>query len=166
MRGYNICHNRIMVALADVARESDRVIADARSRLVRAIREASAQGMTQQQIARAIDRSQPEVSRLLRFQGTSPLARRVRKHRAEILKVVGEAGGSDVRVFGSLAEGTDDVDSDVDLLFTKGGRLGLLGLSALENEISDLIGAPVDLVPESAVRPGIRERVLEQAVPL
>lgn len=163
---YSLCSNFAMVTLAEVARESDGAIADARSRLVRAVREASAQGMTQQQIARAVGRSQPEVSRLLRFHGTSALAHRVRKHRAEISKLVEEAGGSNVRVFGSVAEGTDDGESDVDLLFTKGGRLGLMGLSALENEISDLIGAPVDLMPESAVRPGIRERVLKQAVPL
>lgn len=155
-----------MATLKQVAQESDEAVAKARLRLVRAVREASAQGMTQQQIAQEIGRSQPEVSRLLRFHGTSPLARKVRARRADVIKLVEAAGGKDVRVFGSLAEGDDDAESDVDLLFSKAEGLGLMGLAALQNEISDLLGAPVDLVPDSAVRPGIRERVLRQAVPL
>lgn len=155
-----------MATLAQVAEESDRAVADARAALTRAVREASAQGMTQAQIAREIGRSQPEVSRLLRFQGTSPLARRLRAHRSDVLRIIGAAGGRDVRVFGSLAEGADGSRSDVDLVATWTAPIGLMGLSRVEVELEDLLGAEVDLVPESSLRPGIRDRVLRQAVPL
>lgn len=53
---------------------SPKVTARARAELVRAVRAAAAQGMTQSHIAQCIGRSQPDVPRLLRFHGTSPLA--------------------------------------------------------------------------------------------
>lgn len=67
-----------METLTDVARRHDETVLTAREELVHAVRAATAGGMTQSEIARAIGRSQPEVSRLLRFHGTTPLARRVR----------------------------------------------------------------------------------------
>lgn len=122
--------------------------------------------MTQTQIAREIGRSQPEVSRLLRFHGTSPLARRVRARREEILELIGAAGGRRVRVFGSLAEGEDGPESDVDLVASFDEPIGLTGLSRLEAALEDLLGTEVDLIPESSIRPGIRDRVLGQAATL
>lgn len=154
------------VQLAEVARRTDHTVARARADLVRAVRQAAADGMTQAQIATAIGRSQPEVSRLLHFHGTTPLARVLRRHAGEIRKIVTAAGGSDVRVFGSVATGADHPGSDVDLLFTMGRPLSLIQLGRLENEISTMLGVPVDLVPESALRPDFRDRVLSQAVAL
>lgn len=71
-----------------------------------------------------------------------------------------------MRVFGSLATGEDRPDSDVDLLFRMGAPLSLMELGRLERRLADAIGAPVDLVPESALRPDLRERVLAEAVAL
>lgn len=122
--------------------------------------------MTQQQIAAAIGRSQPEVSRLLRFHGASPLARKLRSARTEVLALVKAAGGKDVRVFGSLATGQDRAGSDIDLVFTMTQPLSLMELFELEQQVSAAVGCAVDLVPESAVRPDLRERVLSAAVPL
>lgn len=153
-------------SLTAVARESDATVREARARLTRAIRQAAAEGMTQEEIARAIGRSQPEVSRLLRFRGDSPLGARVRAARAEIVEMVRRAGGSRVRVFGSVATGDDDAESDIDLVFTMREPLSLLELGTLESQISALVGADVDLVPESALRPDLRERVLAEAVAL
>ena len=152
--------------LAEVARRTDEVTAQARAELVRAVRRAASQGMTQAQIAKQIRRTQPEVSRLLRFHGTSPLGRRLRSEAANIRRIVAEAGGSRVRVFGSVATGKDAPDSDVDLLFTMGKPLSLMELGRLEQRLEDLIGAHVDLVPDTAMRPDLRERVLGEAVAL
>ncbi len=154
------------MALASVAREADQTARDARARLVAAVRHSAAEGMTQQQIAEAIGRSQPEVSRLLRFHGTSPLARQVRAARPQILSLIKAAGGSDVRVFGSLATGQDHVGSDVDLVFTMGPALSLMELTELEHRVAAATGAEVDLIPDTAVRPDLRERVLSEALPL
>lgn len=122
--------------------------------------------MTQAQIAREIGRSQPEVSRLLHFHGTSPKARMLRRHRSEIIELVRESGGENVRVFGSVATEREHPESDVDLLFTMHRPFGLLELGRLEARISEIIGADVDLVPDSAIRPALRERILSEAVPL
>ena len=167
MQTYSICYDvTVDRTLAEVARESDAAVRHARDELVRAVREASAGGMTQAQIAAEIGRSQPEVSRLLRFHGTTPLARRLRASRAEVLRAVAEAGGRDVRVFGSVARGEDDEGSDVDLLFVMGRPLSLMELGRLEAEVSAAVGVPVDLVPESSLRPALRDRPLAEAVPL
>lgn len=122
--------------------------------------------MTQAQIAHEIGRSQPEVSRLLRFHGTSPLARNLRRNASQVRRVVAAAGGSDVRVFGSMATGHDHDESDVDLMFVMGEPLSLMQLGRLEKRVSDLLGVRVDLVPESSLRPDLRERVLAEAVAL
>lgn len=152
--------------LAEVARHADEVTAQARSELVRAVRQAAARGMTQSQIARRIGRSQPEVSRLLRFHGTSPLARNLRRNADQIRRLLDEVGGAQVRVFGSVALGEDQPGSDVDLLFVMTQPLSLMQLGRLEKQVADLLDAPVDLVPESALRPELRERVHGQSVAL
>ena len=106
------------------------------------------------------------MSRLLRFHGTSPLARRLRRSASRVRQIVAEAGGDRVRVFGSVATGLDGPDSDVDLLFTMGAPLSLMDLGRLEARLESEIGAQVDLVPDTAIRPDLRDRVLAEAVAL
>jgi len=156
----------MVTELAKVARRSDEATARARTVLVHAVRQASAHGMTQAEIAKEIGRSQPEVSRLLRFHGRSLLARRLRAHSREIRQLIAAAGGSHVRVFGSVAAGADRPGSDVDLLFTAGRPMSLMQLGRLEQRVEKLLGASVDLIPESALRPDLRDRVLAEALPL
>lgn len=152
--------------LAEVARRTDEVTRHAHAEPVRAVRRAASEGMTQNQIAQQVGRSQPEVSRLLRFHGTSPLARRLRGNASRMRQIVPEAGGGQVRVFGPVATGQDRPDSDVDLLFTMGQPLSLMELGRLEQRLVEAIGAPVDLVPDAALRPDLRGRVLAEAVAL
>lgn len=122
--------------------------------------------MTQTQIAAEIGRSQPEVSRLLHFHGTTSLARRLRAHADDIRQIIAAAGGSNVRVFGSVATGQDHDGSDIDLLFTMGTPLSLMQLGALEQRLRDVLDAEVDLVPDSVLRPEFRDRALAEAVAL
>ena len=65
-----------------------------------------------------------------------------------------------------MATGTEKADSDVDLLFEMKRPLGLLALGRLEARIAELVEAEVDLVPESTLRHDLRQRVLDEAVPL
>lgn len=44
--------------------------------------------------------------------------------------------------------------------------LSLMQLGRLEQQLADLLGASVDLVPESALRPDLRERICAEAVSL
>ena len=79
---------------------------------------------------------------------------------------VGVDGGRDVRVFGSVATGQDHKSSDVDLLFTMARPLSLMQLGALERDVSRVVGCPVDLVPDTVLRPDLRDRILAEAVAL
>ena len=149
-----------------VAQETDEAIRQARNQLFAAVREASRNGLSQKEIARLIGRSQPEVSRLLRFHGTTPLARRLRAARRQVIETIKAAGGSNVRVFGSVATGQEHEGSDIDLLFRMDQPLGLMDLAGLEIELGTILHADVDLVPDTNIRPTTRERIISEAVPL
>ncbi|WP_221177355.1 nucleotidyltransferase family protein [Nocardioides marmoriginsengisoli] len=155
-----------MSALAQIARRTDAAVARARRDLVIAVREAHAAGLTQAQIAHEIGRSQPEVSRLLRFHGTGPRAMALRRNRAQVIQLVTQAGGSRPRVFGSVATGEDRDGSDIDLLIDLPPTVGLLRVARLERLLSDVLGIPVDIVPKDDLRPDFEDRVLREAVPL
>ena len=95
-----------------------------------------------------------------------PLGRRVRVHRKELKRLADAAGAENVRVFGSVARGEDTEASDVDLLVNVAPGTGLLGLARLQRDLEELLAAPVDLIPAEGLKPGIRERVHQEAVSL
>jgi predicted nucleotidyltransferase len=152
--------------LRAIAERTDAAVARARAELVAAVRRAYADGMTQAEIAQQIGRSQPEVNRLLRFHGSSPRAKALRHHSPHVRERIRAAGGGRVRVFGSTATGTDGADSDIDLLFDMRQPLSLMEMSTIERELSSMLGYAVDLVPESSVRPDLRDQILREAIPL
>ena len=69
-------------------------------------------------------------------------------------------------VFGSRLRGEAERQSDLDLLveLEKPYRIDLIGLIALEQELSEELGVPVDLVLAEDLKPHIGERVLKEAV--
>lgn len=67
-------------------------------------------------------------------------------------------------IFGSYARNEQREDSDLDLLVTFEETPGLFQYIELENLISDALGIKVDLVMEDALKPGIKERVLNEVV--
>jgi predicted nucleotidyltransferase len=134
--------------------------------LVAAVRAGRSAGFSQRQIAEAIGRSQPEVSRLLRFHGGSPLGRRLSERRSSVIRAIKRAGGRNPRVFGSVARGTDHAGSDVDLLVDLPEGFGLFALARLERELSRILETPVEVVPDGTLRENLRDAVREEAVPL
>ena len=62
--------------------------------------------------------------------------------------------------------GAERARSVIDLVFDMGTPMGLMELGALERRLSELLGANVDLIPASALRPDLCDRVLAEAVPL
>ena len=151
--------------LADAV-EADRLRAEARSKLVGAIRRGAAAGMSQRDIARAVSRSQPEVARLLRFAPASERGSLLAKHRREVIDLVSEHGFRNVRVFGSVARGDDGPESDIDLLVSFPSGASLFEVGALEAALAALLGERVDLVPDDALRPHSLDEILAEAVPL
>ena len=76
-------------------------------------------------------------------------------------------GVASLEVFGSVARGDDQLDSDVDLLYVlkPDARLGFR-LFDLEDELAALFGRPVDLVARKSINKYLREQVLAEAQPL
>jgi len=89
-------------------------------------------------------------------------------HREKIRRIIANFGGTNPRIFGSVARGEDTEGSDLDLLVDDpdGRLLDLLALGGMNYEISGLLGIPVDIVPSADLPPGIRDAALREAVPL
>ena len=90
----------------------------------------------------------------------------LQKYRAEILALARRHGAKNVRVFGSLARGEGNEDSDLDLLVTLEEGRSLLDLVGLKQDLEDLVHRPVDVVTERALSPYLRDRVLSEVIPL
>jgi uncharacterized protein len=156
----------IVAAIRDDARAADELHERSRRMLVGAARAGASAGLTQRQISEAIGRSQPEVSRLLRFHGRTILGRALEANRMTVIRAAAKAGAKNVRVFGSVSRGDDTAGSDIDLLVDLSPDVGLFALGRLEATLSDILGAPVDVVPASGLRSHLREQVLAEAASL
>jgi uncharacterized protein len=86
--------------------------------------------------------------------------------REEILRVAARHGASNPRLFGSVVRGDQGPGSDVDLLVHLDDDRSLLDQIALMHDLEDLLGCKVDVVEDEAVYPGLRERILSEAVNL
>jgi Predicted nucleotidyltransferases len=86
--------------------------------------------------------------------------------RDEILQVCAKYGARNVRVFGSVARGEADEQSDIDLLVEFEPNRSLLDHAGLWVELQELLGVKVDVVSERGLKPRIRQRVLQEAIPL
>ncbi|MBN2026444.1 MAG: nucleotidyltransferase family protein [Actinobacteria bacterium] len=75
-------------------------------------------------------------------------------------------GALNVRVFGSVSRSEAGPDSDVDFLIELEPGRTLLDHAALYLELKQLLGREVDVVTEKGLRPGIRDRVLKEAIPI
>jgi predicted nucleotidyltransferase len=90
----------------------------------------------------------------------------IRAKRDEILRIAAQHGARNIRVFGSVARGEARPESDVDFLIEAGPVTSSWFPAGLIVDLQDLLGRPVEVVTENGLNPLIRERVLEEAVPL
>jgi hypothetical protein len=91
----------------------------------------------------------------------------------ELLEVLGKHlpdlrrryGVDSLSVFGSVARDSALEGSDLDLLIRfESDPPGLLRFLELERLLSDLLDADVDLVMETALKPSLKDRILEEAI--
>lgn len=108
----------------------------------------------------ALQRSDPTVRGL----PATPLGQRIRQRRQALLDAVQQAGGANLRVFGSVARGEDDADSDVDLLVDLPADASLFTVLALEGTLERILGVHVDLATESSLKPRVLADALADAV--
>ena len=90
----------------------------------------------------------------------------VRSKRKQILVLAKRHGVTQVRVFGSMARGDAGPDSDVDLLVEVGGNPSPWFPGGLVAELEELLGRRVQIVTERGLDDLLRDRVLQEAVPL
>jgi len=83
-----------------------------------------------------------------------------------IRDVAARHGASNVRIFGSFARGTQQSESDLDLLVDLEPGRSVLDLVAIKQDLEDLLGRRVDVFTMRSLSPYIRDSVLEDAISL
>ncbi len=160
-------------------------------------RARSESGLTQSEFAKRAGTSQPAVARyeagiaspsaatltrLLKAGGyelvvelkrtsisnlSSTRARKVRDHRGEIKKFAKAAGISNVRLFGSVARGADNENSDIDFLVDFiPGELGGLPIIEFKEKVEKLLNEKIDVAPSDLLKASVLEKALQEAIPL
>lgn len=95
----------------------------------------------------------------------APTMDALRSWRDQIRVVAAARGGSNVRVFGSVARGEAGERSDVDLLIDVVPGTGLFAVEQIAEELEALLPWKVDVVTSGAARDRMAH-VLAEAVPL
>jgi uncharacterized protein len=90
---------------------------------------------------------------------------RLNAHREAIRGIVAAHRATNPRVFGSVARGDDDEDSDIDILVDPVG-MTLFDLGGILNELTDLLQVKVDVLTPNALPAKFRARVLAEAAPI
>ena len=108
-----------------------------------------------------IQQQPPGLSRL-----SGPVGRQVRRQRRDLVATAAAHDVTNLRVFGSVARGEDQPDSDVDLLVDVPPDMGLLGLGRVQADLEAILGTKVDLVPASDLKPAVRARAERDLVAL
>ena len=86
--------------------------------------------------------------------------------REVILRIAAKHGALNVRVFGSVARGEATAGSDIDFLIDAGPDLTPFFPGGLLADLEDLLGRRVQVLTVAALHWYIRDRILEEAVPL
>jgi len=92
--------------------------------------------------------------------------RRLTEMRDQILLLCSAYGARNLRVFGSVARGEADAQSDVDFLVEMEPGRSLFDVGGLQYDLEKLLNRPVDIVTKRGLKTRIRDRVLRAAVAL
>jgi uncharacterized protein len=89
------------------------------------------------------------------------------QNRAKILEVAAKHGAFNVRVFGSVARGDADEQSDIDFLVDYSlDKVSRWFPAGLVLDLEALLGRKVDVATELSLKERIRAKVLKEALPL
>ena len=90
----------------------------------------------------------------------------VRDKREVLIALANRCKAENVRVFGSVARGEANEDSDLDLLVHFRDGASLFDLIDLKEEAEKLLGLDVDVVSDGGLSPYLKDRILNEARPL
>ncbi len=101
--------------------------------------------------------------------GPAPSLEVLRRRRDDIMRVAARHGARTVSVFGSVARGDAGPHSDLDLLVDTGGPQSLFEQAALQSDLGDLLGCPVQGLTTgglSCARENTRAQIEREAISL
>jgi len=87
-------------------------------------------------------------------------------NREAIRRVVAAHRARNPRVFGSVAQGIDTEDSDLDILIDPTPETSLMDVAAIQVELERLLGVTVDVLTPKALPDKFRNRVIAEAIPV
>ena len=90
----------------------------------------------------------------------------LKQKREEIFQIAAKHGASNIRIFGSVARGEENADSDVDFIVEMESGRSLLDRIALIQDLEDFLGRKVDVVTIKSLRENWRDRILSDALSL
>ena len=83
-----------------------------------------------------------------------------------IVDIADRYGAYNIRLFGSVVNGTDDPESDIDFLVDLEEGRTLFDLGGLLMDLQELLHNKVDVITKAGLRNRIRDRVLKEAIVL
>ena len=87
-------------------------------------------------------------------------------NRAAIRDVVERHRARNARVFGSVLRGDDHEGSDLDILIDPTSETTLFDIGAIQHELLQLLGVPVDVLTPNALPDKFRAQVIAEALPI
>ena len=90
----------------------------------------------------------------------------IRRMRGRVDVAARRHGISDLRVFGSVARGEENPDSDVDFLVNLDRGRTLLDLIGFQQEAADILGVGVDVSVPRMMKERVRARAMREARPV
>jgi predicted nucleotidyltransferase len=87
-------------------------------------------------------------------------------HRDRIRAIALSHRVTNVRVFGSVLRGEDRDDSDLDILVEPTAETTLMDIGAIQYQLKELLGIPIDVLTPNALPEKFRQRVVNEAEPI
>lgn len=93
-------------------------------------------------------------------------AEALENNKTKLLAVFERYGVTNPRLFGSVARGDADGQSDIDILVSRTGPMDYAKIGALRREVTAALEWPTHLLFESALRPDVRDDIQNELRPL
>ena len=91
---------------------------------------------------------------------------KIKRKKKTILKIANKYGVTKIFIFGSVARGDDQQNSDIDLLVTLEKSKTLFDLGGFYMDLSSLLGKEISLVTSESIQGKFRENILRDSIPL
>lgn len=86
-------------------------------------------------------------------------------YKEQIYFLAAKYGVKEIKVFGSVASGKEDLHSDIDFLVEMEKGRTLLNRLGFKHELEDLLGKSVDVVSLYALKGRLKNNILDEAIP-